>query len=103
IYFVFNGTVKVHKKWGEDKELIVRFARGGDIVGHRGLGKDMHYPIAATALDLVKVCFIPLDFFWTTIKVNEAFTEKLILFYAEELQESERNMRNLAHMQVKGR
>src|SRR5882762_8727365 len=55
IYFICSGKVKVHKQWGAEKELILRIAGTGDLVGHR------------------------------------------------ELQESERKMRNLAHMQVKGR
>jgi len=35
--------------------------------------------------------------------VNHTFLYELMLFYASELQESERHMRNLAHMSVKGR
>jgi CRP/FNR family transcriptional regulator, cyclic AMP receptor protein len=103
IYFVYSGKVKVHKKWGEDKELIIRFAKDGDIVGHRGLGASSVYPISATALDAVVVCFIDLAFFYTSLKVNHDFVQELMMFYARELQESERNMRNLAHMPVKGR
>ena len=49
IYFVYSGTVKVHKKWGTEKELIIRFARQGEIFGHRGLGQEAIYPISATA------------------------------------------------------
>ena len=30
IYFVYSGKVKVHKKWGAEKELILRFAQKGD-------------------------------------------------------------------------
>jgi CRP/FNR family transcriptional regulator len=26
IYFLLSGKAKVHKRWGEEKELIVRFA-----------------------------------------------------------------------------
>ncbi len=40
IWFINRGKFKVHKQWGEDKELIVRLARDGDIVGHRGMGSD---------------------------------------------------------------
>ena len=93
----------MHKKWGEDKELIVRFAGEGDILGHRGLGKSMVYPVSATALEATTVCFIDLNFFLTTLKVNHELLFQLLLFYTEELQESERKMRNLAHMSVKGR
>ena len=102
IYFVFSGKVKVHKKWGE-KELIVRFANQGAIVGHRGLGTSLVYPVSATAIEPVTVCFIDLDFFLATLKVNHDFTYQLMMFFADELQVSERKMRNLAHMSVKGR
>ena len=103
IYFVYSGTVKVHKRWGSEKELIIRFARKGSIFGHRGLGMDHHYPISATALEPVTACYIDLEFFQVTLKVNPGFIYGLLLFFADELQESERKMRNLAHMQVKGR
>jgi len=103
IYFVYNGTIKVHKKWGTEKELIIRFAQKGDIFGHRGLGHESYYPISATAIEPVVACYIELDFFQATLKVNQDFMYGLLLFFADELQESERKMRNLAHMQVKGR
>jgi CRP-like cAMP-binding protein len=103
IYFVYSGTVKVHKKWGTEKELIIRFAQKGDIFGHRGLGHEPHYPISATAIEPVSACYVDLEFFQTSLKVNQEFMYGLLLFFADELQESERKMRNLAHMQVKGR
>ena len=102
VYFVYEGAVKVHKKWGE-KELIVRFAKKGDIVGHRGLGNDIYYPVSATAIEPSLVCFIDIDFFITSLKVNQEFLFQLMMFFAEELKVSERKMRNLAHMPVKGR
>ena len=104
IYFVYEGNVKVHKKWGPDKELIIRFANKGAIFGHRVLGKHAtHYPISATALEAGIICYIDMEFFEATLKVNPQFTYQLMLFFADELQEAERKMRNLAHMPVKGR
>ena len=103
IYFVYHGTVKVHKKWGSEKELIIRFAREGSLFGHRGLGQDHHYPISATALSPVDACYIDLDFFQASLKVNPGLSQGLLQFFADELQKSERKMRDLAHMQVKGR
>jgi CRP/FNR family transcriptional regulator len=103
IYFVYEGTVKVHKHWGDDKELIVRFAKDGQIVGHRGLGKDPYFPVSATALEKTTVCFIENDLFYSSLKVNHDLLFQLMLFFAGELKESEKNMRNLAHMPVKGR
>ena len=103
MYFVYSGSVKVHKRWVGDKELIVRIASKGEIVGHRGLGADTIYPVSGTALEPVTVCFIDMAFFTATLKVNNEFLYELMLFFAAELKVSERKMRNLAHMPVKGR
>ena len=103
MFFVIEGAVKVHKKWGNEKELVVRFAKKGDILGHRGLGKNTIYSVSATAIDPVTVCFIDLAFFHATLKVNPGFLYQLMMFFAEELKISEKKMRDLAHMQVKGR
>ena len=35
IYFVYDGTVKIHKKWGKEKELIIKALKK-----HRGKRKD---------------------------------------------------------------
>jgi CRP-like cAMP-binding protein len=103
IYFVYQGNVKVHKKWDNEKELIIRFAKKGDILGHLGLESNNIYPVSATALEKGTVCYLPMDFFESSLKINNAFAIKLMRFFATELQNSEKRMRNLAHMPVKGR
>ena len=103
IYFIYSGNVKVHKKWGEEKDLIIRFAKAGEILGHTGLGDDSHYPVSATALEPAIVCYIEMEFFESTLQVNNMLTYKLMRFIANELQESEKRVRNLVHMPVKGR
>ena len=103
MYFIYSGLVKVHKKWRDDKELILRFAKQGAIVGHRGLGSDTIYPVSATVLTNTDICFVDLNFFMSTLKVNPGYLFELMMFFAVELKESERRMRNLAHMNTKGR
>ena len=103
MYFIYTGLVKVHKKWNDNKELILRFAKQGAIAGHRGLGADTIYPVSATALSATDVCFVDLDFFIATLKVNPEYLFDLMMFFAAELKESEKRMRNLAHMYTKGR
>ena len=103
IYFVYSGKAKVHKRWDDEKELIIRFAKQGDIIGHLGLGNDPVYPVSATAIEQSMVCYIDLPFFESTLNVNPGFTYSLMKLFANELQESEKRMRNLVHMPVKER
>ena len=103
IYFLYSGNVKVHKKWDNEKDLIIRFAKPGEILGPAGLGDDSHSLVSATALEPVVVCYIGMAFFESTLHVNNNLTYKLMRFMANELQESEKRVRNLVHMPVKGR
>jgi CRP-like cAMP-binding protein len=103
IYFIYTGIVKVHKRWGREKELILRFAKTGDIVGQLGLGKNAVYPVSATAIEGGVICYVDMAFFESTLNINNNFTRQLMGVLANDLQESEKRMRNLAHMPVKGR
>ena len=103
MYFIYSGTVKVHKKWDREKELIIRFAKKGDILGHMGLGDEAIYPVTTTALEPTIVCYVSMNFFESTLRVNNELTYRLMRFFAGGLQDSEKRMRNLVHMPVKGR
>jgi len=103
IYFIYSGVLKVHKRWDQEKDLILRFAKAGDIIGQLGLGNDPVYPVSATAIETAIVCYVDMEFFNATLTTNTGFTRNFVTLLASQLQESEKRMRNLAHMPVKGR
>lgn len=103
VYFVEEGLVKIHKHWGES-EMIVRFAKEGDIVGHRGISlNNSKSPISATAIQNSIVSFVELSVFKVLLKTNNSLVYKLMKFYAEELQWSEQKAGSLVNLSVKER
>ncbi len=101
LYFVNNGKVKVAKTGLNGKEQIVRLARDGEIIGHRGFGGGQYYHISAVALEDTQLCHFSTDTLYKMLHAIPSLTFDLMAFYAEELNRSETKVKKFAQMTVR--
>ncbi|MBD8488835.1 Crp/Fnr family transcriptional regulator [Echinicola sp. CAU 1574] len=101
LYFVNKGAVKVTKTGLNGKEQIVRLAKDGEIIGHRGFGAGQFYHIGATALENSSLCNFSLDSMNQMLLEIPKLTYDLMTFYAEELSRSETKVKKFAQMTVR--
>jgi len=104
LFFAYKGKVKVVKTGVDDREQIVRFAKDGEIIGHRGgFGSSKYYSISAQALEDTTLCYFSQDDLKEILLSIPNLTFDFMLFYADELSESETRVRKLAQMSVRER
>ena len=101
IYQIYSGKIKVVTSYNGEKDRIVRLAKKEQILGHRGLGGKMIYPVTAITLEKSQVTFIPIDVFYNALKANSELAFHMLMFYADELKASEKRMKMLASMTAK--
>ena len=103
LYFVYKGKVKTVKTGINGREHIVRLTKDGATVGFRGFGTSKRYLIGAYALEDTILCNFSNDDMMDILRNIPEFTFDLMLFYADELNKSENNIRKIAHMNVRER
>lgn len=103
LYFVYKGKVKTVKTGINGREQIVRLTKDGDTVGFRGFGTSKRYLIGAYALEDTVLCNFSNEDMLDILRNIPEFTFDLMLFYADELNKSENNIRKIAHMNVRER
>jgi CRP-like cAMP-binding protein len=103
LYFIKKGKVKTIKTGINGREQIVRFTKDGDTLGFRGFGTSKRYLIGAYALVDTVLCNFSNEVMLEILHTVPEFTYDLMLFYAEELNKSENNIRKIAHMNVRER
>lgn len=90
LYFINEGKVKVLVDGANNTQRIIRLATDNDILGHRGFGGNWTYSIGAAALTETEVTFVPMGLFKKLVKTNPDFGYFMMMFFAEELRDSER-------------
>lgn len=103
LYFILKGKAKVFRTGINGKEQIVRFAKAGEIIGHRGFGTEEFYTIGAIALENTSLCYFSKHVLQDILHKTPSFTYDLMLFYANELNRSESKVKSLSQMTVRER
>ncbi|MBJ6367273.1 Crp/Fnr family transcriptional regulator [Snuella sp. CAU 1569] len=103
LFFILKGKVKVFRTGINGREQIVRFAKDGEIIGHRGFGTEEHYPIGAIALEDTTLCYFSKNNLQQALLSNPKFAYDFMLFYANELNRSESKVKTISQMTVRER
>ncbi len=101
LFFIYQGKVKLFKTGLNGKEQIVRLAKDGEIIGHRGFGAGDFYQIGAMALDDTVLCSFDSDSVIKALKTKPLLTFDFVSFYSKELNRSESKVRKFAQMSVR--
>lgn len=75
---ITEGLVKVYLEGYNRKNLILKLARAGEIIGGPGLLIDFRHHYTAAAVEDTSVCFVDVHMFTENFKVNPEFAEALL-------------------------
>ena len=94
LYVIDSGKIKIIYKQYDGSDRLIRLAKTGEVLGHRGFGGSWTYPISAYTLEATTVSFISVELFNSIAKINPKFTYNLMMFFAEELRKSEAQIKH---------
>lgn len=97
VYCMNSGKVKLSKHAPEGKNLIVRIAQAGDLLGYRSFFTSELYTATAEVLEDASICFLDREKFFDLIKKNSSFSMKIISLMGHDVKCAEDMSRNLAY------
>lgn len=103
IYCINEGKVKIVHIGSDGKDQIVRLTMNGDIIGYRALLSGDQYTANAIAIEDTKVCFIPKETFFSSLKQNANLSTEVIKMLAVELGHAEQTITDIAQKNVRER
>ena len=101
MYFVYSGIIKIFKTGAFNKDQIVRFSVGGNILGHRGFIPQNVYPISAQAITEAEICLFTKEYFFDLARRVPELSINLVLIFAKELFHEEAKLRDMAIFNVR--
>ncbi len=103
VYCMSSGIVKLSKLGENGKEQIVRFAKGGELLGIRALLAGRKYSTTSTALEDSMVCFINKRMFFKLSLKYPYISQKVLTSLSHLLEEAEERITSMAQRPVRER
>ena len=103
VYCVKAGICKLSKLNANGKEQIVRFIKGGDMLGYRSVLSEEPVSLTVTALKDMEACYIPKNEILSAIKENANFSLDMMKTVCHDLRDANNSLSNMAQKSVKER
>ncbi len=100
VYFLLQGKVKLFKTDVRGQEVIIRFAKPGDIVGLSVNTERPENEVSASAMEDTMLCHVNHDAFVELLNSDAKLAFELLRFYRAELHKTEMRSLKLATMTV---
>lgn len=103
LYCVNSGRIKVSKIGNDGKEVIVRIANDGDILGHRSLFSNENYTATAKIIEDSTICFFDKNYIFEVIQHEPTVAMHLIKRLSLAMGEAESKSASIIQKNVRGR
>lgn len=103
ICIVHSGKMKIYNENKNGREVILRLAKPGDIMGYSAVGDKLIYSSSASAIEETTICFIPKNVFLDLVISNPEVTSYIMMHLLDELRKAESRIAHLALNSAKQR
>jgi CRP-like cAMP-binding protein len=103
IYCLMQGKIKIYKTGAEGRQQIIRLVNPGEFFGLRTAITDDYYTATAVAVEESKVCIIGKETFRHLLDHNPQFTNFIIAFLCDRLDDANGKLISMALKPVRER
>jgi len=103
VYCIKEGVCKLTRLSSNGKEQIVRFVKGGDMLGYRSILSEEPVTLTVTVMKDMRACYIPKKDIFDSIRENPNFSLDMMKVVCHDLRDANTTITNMAQKSVKER
>ena len=103
LYFIHGGKVKVFKTNGHDKQVILRLAKAGEMIGYDNAFTGGPQEASAMALEDTRICYIDQDTFLQIAREYPDIAINLLKYFSRLLMQAEAQNMKMARLHVQAK